>query len=105
MAKKSNKETVTLRQSNSLLGDKGDKVEVFDWQKRQLIASGYVDGDDMETVPPSLVEIYKEAAKGPDERSDMDVFSVDKAAAEGDGYGSADEGVGHEQQSSSKKNQ
>lgn len=91
------KETVTLRRSNSLLGDKGDKVEVFDWEKRQLIASGYVEGDDIETVPPSLVEVYKEAAKGPEERGDMDVFSVDKAAEEGDGYGSADEGVGHEQ--------
>lgn len=86
-----NKETVTLKRSNALLGDRGDKVKVFDWQKRQLIASGYVDGDDIETVPPAQVEFYREAMKGPEKRQDMDVFSTEKAAREGDGFGSPDE--------------
>lgn len=95
------KESVELRRSIVRGGqthEAGDKIEVYDWEKRQLIASGYVDGNDIDTAPPAVQELYKEAAKGPEKRSDMDVFSVDKFAKEGDGYGSADEGQGHEEQ-------
>src|SRR5215212_4378446 len=89
------KESVTLRRGITREGlqyQAGDKVYVQDFEKRQLIASGYVDGKDEDTAPTEETKKqYKEASKGWDKRSDMDVFSIDKAAEEGDGYGDPDD--------------
>ena len=96
------KENVTLRRGitrGGTLFEAGDKIEVPDWEKRQLIASGYVDGKDEDTAPTEdLKKQYKEASKGWEKRSDMDVFSIDKAAEEGDGYGDPSGAEEEEQQ-------
>lgn len=108
MAKKG-QESVKLRRGitrNGELKEAGEKIDVPDWEKRQLIASGYVDGDDIDTAPTeALKEQYKEASKGWEKRGDMDVFSVDKAAEEGDGYGDPSDAPQEEQGQRSSQQQ
>lgn len=90
MAKNNNKESVKLNRPTKISGgwhDTDDSVEVYPFQRRHLIDSGYVHGtvEDIASdgeKDAGALEVFKKA----DKRDDIDggVFSVDRVFEEND---------------------
>jgi hypothetical protein len=72
----------------------GDFVEVYPFEKRSLIASGYVKGDeeDMATEGEKAVGALNVLKKAED-RDDVDEWTIERAHKEGWGYGRGQRGA------------
>ena len=89
------RESVTLKGPDRIAGSAvqaGDSVEVYPFQRRHMVAAGSVEG----TMEDIASEAEKEAnalevLKKPEERDDIDVWSVERAHKEGYGYGDGNE--------------
>ncbi len=89
-----NYESVKLKFGTLVQGewhDEGDSVAVQDFQKRHLVAGGYVDGG-LEDIASQgekdqgALNVLKKA----DQRDDIDPWSIERAHREGFGYGASD---------------
>lgn len=90
-----NYESVKLKFGTLVQGewhDEGASVEVQDFQKRHLVAGGYVDGkvEDIASQgekDQGALNVLKKAS----ERDDIDPWSIERAHREGFGHGDAHE--------------